>query len=315
MAEPTYDSLDKMFGGGPLALHFQMNQMDQAKQVAAEEFKKKQQDTLYRAAEVKKQGLANLFDEQNNPLKLDEQRTTNRTKEHENTIKGNEAAYSTATQQYKINDAARAELTKLNDHQLKLVEQEARKMMMTGTPEQQAQGAQVMQMTTEFYKDKLGKDADMARERFSQGEQTKRNAATNATTIKSKQMDIDAGKYRDKTLSQTAVFFNKLQAAAPKTRVGILEGILTTGVDPSTKEPITPVERAYYQAMYDQDIRTIDATPSPVKDDAVLKMDPVTGKPVLGAPTPRPSAGKPGNASNTGPTVEQMRAALRNNLK
>ena len=45
----------------------------------------------------------------------------------------------------------------------------------------------------------------------------------------------------------------------PKSRLGTIKQILTTGIDPETNEPLTEMARAGYTAMYAQDVRTMDA--------------------------------------------------------
>ena len=80
---------------------------------------------------------------------------------------------------------------------------------------------------------------------------------TNAAMLKGKQMEIDAGKYDKAKASKS--FYESLQLASPDKRIGAVKVILDTGIDPATKEPLTPMERAGYQALYDQDARTLNA--------------------------------------------------------
>lgn len=83
------------------------------------------------------------------------------------------------------------------------------------------------------------------------------SAADNATRASVEQMGIDAGKYKrgGSGVSITTIYAKM----TPEARLGAVQKVLTTGVDPETNEPLTEMAKAGYESMYNQDKRTVDA--------------------------------------------------------
>lgn len=88
--------------------------------------------------------------------------------------------------------------------------------------------------------------------------QDRTTAANNANRVQVEQMGIKAGKYKrgNSGVSITTVY-SKMK---PPERLGAVQRVLTTGIDPETNEPLTEMARAGYEAMYQQDKRTVDAS-------------------------------------------------------
>lgn len=83
------------------------------------------------------------------------------------------------------------------------------------------------------------------------------SAADNTARTSIEEMGIEAGKYKrgGAGVSITTVFAKM----TPTARLGAVQKVLTTGVDPETNEPLTEMAKAGYEAMYNQDKRTVDA--------------------------------------------------------
>ena len=118
------------------------------------------------------------------------------------------------------------------------------------------------------------------------------SAADNATRTSVEQMGIDAGKYKrgGSGVSITTVFAKM----TPQARLGAVQKVLTTGVDPETNEPLTEMAKAGYESMYNQDKRTVDAS------NAARTTGKIDTPAVAGMPTATPpSVGVSGNGGQT----------------
>lgn len=69
-------------------------------------------------------------------------------------------------------------------------------------------------------------------------------------------MRIEAGKYEKKAAGKS--MYQSYQAMSPDKRIGITSMALESGFNPFTQEPLTPQERTQFQALHDQDARTIN---------------------------------------------------------
>ncbi len=103
---------------------------------------------------------------------------------------------------------------------------------------------------------------------------------------------IAAGKYEKAAGGKD--FVTKLLTSPPKTRLGSVEAILKSGISPETKNDLTEIEKQYYQAMYDQDSRTVNADLATRTGEGII----VTAKP----------GGGTGIANKTAPTVGEPAA-------
>lgn len=119
------------------------------------------------------------------------------------------------------------------------------------------------------------------------------HAADNATRIQVENLGIDAGKYKrgGSGVSITAVFAKM----TPQARLGAVQKVLTTGVDPETGEALTEMAKIGYEAMYNQDKRTVDAS------NAAKGANKVDLNAVGVTATPLPSVGG-GSQNNSGQT-------------
>jgi hypothetical protein len=298
---PTYDTLEKMMGGG-LATHFMLNQMDQTKASLAEKFKKDQLDTQHRQGEVRAQELTNLFAEQENPLKLDGLRSTNRTAAAGATSAESKARVDLGTEQFKLNDAQRNELAKLSEHELKMAEMEAWKMMQSPNPEHRAAAKNFLEGTQAYTKAKYDSDLIANREAPLEAGRNARNAADIASREKIARLAAEkaaAGRTKAVETLQTRL----LKAKNSKEKAEILESGYYDAVAAGDTDLANQLKARALEAR----ARAMEDKP-PAKDEVVIPGLDVKPKPGVTAPIA-------GSGKTTGPTVEQMRAALRNNLK
>lgn len=131
--------------------------------------------------DIRSKELANLFSEQNNPLRLEQMRHTNQQMQMANEKQG-------ALQGAQIDDELAKMAMNASERDLKELEREAQKLAYSKNPAERAQGEQMLSMHTDFIKmreqEKLKHSSQMALEAL---------RGKNARGLE--QMRIDAGKY------------------------------------------------------------------------------------------------------------------------
>jgi len=145
MELPKYDQYANWFGGGPLATHYGMNQMDLAKQFQTEKLTQERQT-------VKKNELANLFDEQNNPLKLENQRITNRKLGYEADSSGVKSRIDVATQGLQLDAKQKEYIKSAKQSDLDMMEIQGQQWAYSPDPKLRAQGEEILRMHKDFLK-------------------------------------------------------------------------------------------------------------------------------------------------------------------
>jgi len=145
MELPKYDQYESWFGGGPLATHYGMDQMDLAKQFQAEKLTQERQA-------VKKNELANLFDEQNNPLRLQNQETTNRKLGYEADSAGVKSRIDVATEGLQLDAKQKEFIQKAKQSDLDMMEIQGQQWAYSPDPKLRAQGEEILRMHKDFVK-------------------------------------------------------------------------------------------------------------------------------------------------------------------
>ena len=145
MEFPQYDQYEKWFGGGPLATHYGMNQMDLAKQFQNEKLTQERQ-------KVKQNELANLFDEQNNPLRIENQQTANRKLGYEADSSGVKSRIDVATEGLQLDAKQKEFVQKAKQSDLDMMELQGQQMAYSPDPNVRAQGEQLIRMHKDFIK-------------------------------------------------------------------------------------------------------------------------------------------------------------------
>lgn len=185
---PNYLDYGKMYEMNPGAFWQAQNQMDLARQF--------QDQKLVQEREVSRQKqLANMFDEQNNPLRLEEKRISNEKLGYETSDAGVKSRINKATEGLQL-DAAQKELVKkAKQSELDQLELLGQQMAYSTNPQERAQGEAMMRMHKDFMKIRA------------QGEESRTTAAQaqkHALALADRQaghqrsleqMRIDAGKY------------------------------------------------------------------------------------------------------------------------
>ena len=178
MEMPTYDQYGKWFGEGPLSTHYGMQQMDLAKQFENQKLLQEQEGT-------KAKQLKNLYDEQNNPLLLENQQMTNRKLGYEADDAGVKSRINTATEDLQLDATQKAFIQKAKQSDLDMMEIEGQRMAYSPDPQVRAQGEQLIKMHKDFVK--LREEgrirSDLEKQKFSQDQALERQRAANARAL------------------------------------------------------------------------------------------------------------------------------------
>lgn len=145
MEMPNYLDYDKMYEMNPMAFHEAQGQLGLARQFQDQKLQQEQ-------ARVKQMTLANQFDEQNNPLKLENQRLTNTGLEHANVESGVKARVSAATEGLQLDAAQKDLIMKAKKSDLDGMEYEGQRMAYSTDPNIRAAGEALLKMHRDFVK-------------------------------------------------------------------------------------------------------------------------------------------------------------------
>lgn len=145
MELPQYDQYEKWFGGGPLATHYGMNQMDLAKQF-------QDQKLLQEGHTTRKQELANLFDEQNNPIRLQQGQLENEGLGLKNRGLGVDTRIKEATEGLQLDATQKGLIQKAKQSDLDMMEIQGQQWAYSPDPKLRAQGEQLLRMHKDFVK-------------------------------------------------------------------------------------------------------------------------------------------------------------------
>lgn len=253
---PTLADLQDLYGAGSVtALDQAEQQQGLARQWAQGELSGQEQD-------VQAKTLKNIFDTQHNPQLLEQQSLQNIGLGNKNTIDGVAARRATANEGMQLSEDQRKFALTATEQDLKQAELWAQGEMQSGDPQRMADAKRITDFTTAAIaaRQKHAYDLAVEQERTKShlsgiGMQTRSNEKINTD-------NNNAGRYNRKTGAGGISIVQKLTAMRPDTRLGSVLPILQTGINPDTGEPLSDVERVYFQSMYDQDARTVDANPA-----------------------------------------------------
>ena len=145
MELPQYSQYESWFGPGPLAVHYGMNQMDLAKQFQNQKLQQEQHIT-------RQKELSNLFDEQNNPLKIENQQITNRKLGYEADSSGVKSRIDVATEGLQLDSKQRKLIQEAKQADLDMMEIQGQQWAYSPDPKLRAQGEQLLRMHKDFIK-------------------------------------------------------------------------------------------------------------------------------------------------------------------
>ncbi len=239
---PGYDQYSKWFGEGPGGYAMASDQMDLAKLFADQSLQQQQNAT-------QKGTLENLFQQQNDPQRLKELELKNQGTGFDNVTKGVASRINAATEDQKLKSTMAELASAASKSDLDGMEYNAQRMAYSKDPQEKARGEALLKMHKEFIK---------IREQGDETRKTQSQAQKNARDLM--QMQIDAGRFTKKGGSGGSSITSSFGKMKVPERLGIVQGILNTGLNPDTQEPLTDIERLYFQSIYDQDARTSDAT-------------------------------------------------------
>jgi len=135
----------EIFGGGAPAAHFALQDRDLQRA-------KTQQTMAFEQENIKQQQLANLFAEQNNPLKLQQQQLANETAGYTNRQQAVTTDIAEKTAAQKLNSEQQKYILSAKQSDLDGMEIEAQRMAYSPDPALREQGVQMLQMHKDFIK-------------------------------------------------------------------------------------------------------------------------------------------------------------------
>lgn len=276
MELPNYLDYGKMYDMNPMAFMNAMEQRDLAQQFKQQKYAQEQEV-------LKQKQLANLFDEQNNPIRLQQGQADLVGKQQTNRKTTVEADLAEGTKQFKLDEAQRQAVLGAKEHELKAMEAEGWLMMQN--PATRAQGQKIIDMSKEFVKmrqeakDRTDLEAQRHKNALSLEDRRAANALARQQAIAKGKLDAKAGTEKMTTDQLRAHYISKAQAARA---AGDME----------------LASELYNEAQYITSLRATD------------RPDPLAGKPALdqmGVPvTPqRPSAVPPTGRQTSGQVQNQ----------
>lgn len=140
---PQYDQYSKWFGDGPMATRYGMDQMDLAKQFQTQKYQQEGEN-------LRKTTLANQFDEQNNPLKTQEQQLRNTGLDLANRGVGVDTRIKEATEPLQLDATQKEFINKASKADLDALEYNAQRMIYSRDPKVVEQGLELQRMHKDF---------------------------------------------------------------------------------------------------------------------------------------------------------------------
>lgn len=288
MPMPSVTDLQTMYGSwNPQAYLTAQDNAGLERQFRESEYGRQQELT-------KQAGLDTVFRQQDDPNRVQERVLTNRARELGNTgleqgieSKGMQLERDRAMQQFNLNADQRKALMQVTEDELKQADQVIEQLRRSLDPADQDRGQKLYEFTGAARALKQKQAAEMAKEKFKEDEAMKRAKLQAGTSVQVANIGAAARTAAAGSRGSTASPVALLSKLSPDKRLAPVRAILDSNIDPETKEPLTSAARAYYESMYDQDVRTQDAKGPMVPQQPVL--DATTKQ--LVAPTPRPSVG------------------------
>jgi len=190
MPMPSVNDLQTMYGSwNPQAYLTAQSNADLERQYRESEYGQQQEKT-------RQAGLESAFQEQNNPLKLEQGRLTNQNLGYtgkglqaDNRVKDVNADIAEQTKQYKLNEAQRNDLLKASENDIVMGEAQARKLMMSLDPNERKQGEQLYEFTKYARDEKTKHERAMEKARFEQLQETGRATERNQTTLRAAEIN------------------------------------------------------------------------------------------------------------------------------
>jgi len=293
---PTLETLQATYGYGDPRVY----QQAQENQGLAQQF---QQQNLAQEANKTQEGfLANQQSTAMNPLLVDQQRGVNTTRGITNQTSQLGLDRANALQFQNLAKDQQQAILDMKENDIKAIEQHGRQLSYSNDPNERAQGQQIYEMGQTFRAAKQEQDYKVALEQEKGRQRILETGAAGANASRIEQMGIDAGKYKRGTGGGGGVsFVQKLSSMKVPEQVSATYAILQSGVSPDTQQPLTDIEKTFFQSLYDQGARTIEAKTAAAGQGT--KLDINEGKAQLVnkvPPSVRPPEGPPVNSTKSG---------------
>jgi len=192
----------------------------------------------------------------------------------------------------------------MKDEDLKAIDQHGEELLRSNNPTERAQGQQIIAMGKEFRTAKQKQDYAMELERLQGANQLRNTGAQGSNQRQIEQMGIDAGKYarRGGAGGGGISFTQKLPSMKVPEQVSATYAILQSGISPDTREPLTDIERTFFQSLYDQGARTLEAKTASQGVGPTLQVQPSGSMQMINktAPSVRPTTTPQENSTKSG---------------
>jgi len=242
-----------------------------------------------------------------NPERLRHIQGTNQGQEYKNTVEGIAATRAKASEGFNLSEDLRQQAITMSADDFKQADQHIERLLRSQDPKEQAMGLKLQSTLPAMLAEKRKDDQAMAIQR----EQTRAHlgGAQITADASTHNMDasIEAGRYAPKGAAGLSFTQNILKEKVSE-RLGTLAAITETGINPMTKEPLSPVEMAFYKHMFEQDINTADGRNFLASQKLTTQVDPTTGE--IKLVNTKFKSVHPEEEKQLSP--DEMRAALKN---
>lgn len=246
------DELSKIYGIGS------MEALGQGAQQAGLSQLFQQQEGQKNALANRQAELANIFKEQQDPQLLEHQSLQNVGLSNQNVLGGVNARRAAANEGMQLNEDQRKFALTATDQDLQAAIQHAQGEMNSGDPRRMSEASKILDFTTAARAAKAKAAADLLQEQTQGRNRLAGIGMQTAAQERMNQANIEAGKY-NKTGKSGSSLLVRLSGMKVPEQLSALQGILATGVNPDTGQPLSDIERTYFQSSYEQGARTTDA--------------------------------------------------------
>lgn len=206
-------------------------------------------------------GLDNMFQRQNDPIKLRKGQLDITGQEQTNEIGALGLERARANQKSLLSADQRKAALSASEDEIKQLDHNVGLLLRSKDPQEREEGLKLQQYMPEILAERRKQADTMEKERYTQTQQTGRTleqiqsneriAATNAAS-----RAASGGGGAKAPVSITTI----LAKLPPANRLGPVKAILDSGESPERPgQPLSEVERTYFTALYEQDVRTKDA--------------------------------------------------------
>lgn len=251
MDTPQYADFGRMFEMTPMAGYMALEQAGLARQF---EEQKRREAAAQAGANLETTNLSNLYSQQTLPSRVESQRLDTATKAAELEPKITTAEVSKATRPQTVDQAKREAVLRASQQEIDAIGQKAQLMAYGSDPKQREQGIKLMQLHRDFVK--MREESNLKR-----AEEAQKTRGHSEAALELERLQQAGGKYNRASRGGFGglTFIQSLSKMKVPERMGALEATLSTGVSPETQQPLSDIERTYFESMLAQDKATYGA--------------------------------------------------------